>query len=720
MKFCRHFLAAALVALTAQAQSTAPASPVGVLSGGSPFASAPEHVQWDVVAEVAACAPSQPFWVAVRAKIEPPWHIYWINYGDTGEVTNLTWTLPAGWKAGPVQWPTPQRQLFGSLMDYIYEGSVLLLTQITPSADLRPGATVNLQAHVHWMECADVCLVPTDKTLSLDLPTAVRPQTNGEIKPLLEQALAALPQPPAMLNVSAWRQGDELFIGLIPKADATVPAELKDVYFFSADGQTKPAAPQVLQKAAQGWVLALSRIASAPSDAKMLPGVLTVAGSWTTSGTVPALAINPPLADAAPAALAGVVKVPGTAVDLGSLLGILILGFLGGLILNIMPCVFPVLAIKVLGFVKQAGAERRRVVLHGLTYAGGVLASMWTLVGVLLALRAGGAQLGWGFQLQQPAFVLGLAIFFLLFALSLSGVFEIGGSLIGLGSGLTAKDGLGGSFFQGMLAVVVATPCTAPLLAPALGAAFALPTWQALLAFTCIALGLATPYLLLSLFPGLAQRLPRPGAWMETFKQFMAFPLYATVAFLLFTLNGQVSAERFLNVTFALVVVAMAAWFYGRYATPAASRTRRRIGQVGALLLFAAGTVWAYWPAEDLNWEPWSADRVKELQKEGRPIYVDFTARWCVTCRVNKDVVFYSTTRVVDAFNHAHVALLRADLTKPDPLITAELARRGRAAVPLDLLYLPGHAEPIELPSLLTPDIVLDALNGKTVPPATP
>ncbi len=516
-----------------------------------------------------------------------------------------------------------------------------------------------------------------------------------------------------MLDVTAWRQGEMLYLGFTPKASAGVPAQLKDVYFFSADAQAKPAAPQILHAAGPGWVLEMSRSASAPGDAKSLPGVLTVNGSWSNTNTVAALALDPPLADAPPAQFAGVVANPAAPASLVGLLGILALGFFGGLILNIMPCVFPVLAIKVLGFVKQAGAERRRVVLHGLTYAGGVLVSMWALVGVLLALRAGGAQLGWGFQLQQPAFVLGLAIFFLLFALSLSGVFEIGGSLIGLGAELTGRDGLGGSFFQGILAVVVATPCTAPLLAPALGAAFALPVWQAILAFTCIALGLAAPYLVLSLFPALAQRLPRPGAWMETFKQLMAFPLYATVAFLLFTLNGQVSAERFLNISFALVVIALAGWCYGRYATPAASRQVRRMGQVGALLIFAAGTVWAYWPAEDLNWEPWSAARVEELQKEGRPIYVDFTARWCVTCRVNKDVVFYSTNRVVEAFNHAHVALLRADLTKPDALITAELARHGRAAVPLDLLYLPGQTEPIELPSLLTPDIVLEALNGK-------
>jgi thiol:disulfide interchange protein DsbD len=220
----------------------------------------------------------------------------------------------------------------------------------------------------------------------------------------------------------------------------------------------------------------------------------------------------------------------------------------------------------------------------------------------------------------------------------------------------------------------------------------------------------------LSLFPGLARLLPRPGAWMETFRQLLAFPLYATVAFLLYTLAGQVSPERFLNILLGLVLAGLAAWFYGRYATVAATPQRRTVGRVGALLLLAAGAALAYWPIQELDWEPWSSARVAELQKEGRPIYVDFTARWCLTCQVNKDAVFHSTDRVLTEFNHANVAMLRADLTANDPLIVAELARFGRASVPLDLLYLPGHADPVILPSVLTPGIVLDALAGKSAP----
>ncbi|MGA2052960.1 MAG: thioredoxin family protein, partial [Opitutales bacterium] len=394
---------------------------------------------------------------------------------------------------------------------------------------------------------------------------------------------------------------------------------------------------------------------------------------------------------------------------LAGFLNILGLAFLGGLILNVMPCVFPVLGLKILGFVKQAGEERRQVVLHGLVFTAGAVLSLWALVGLLLSLRAAGAQLGWGFQLQDAGFVLGLALFFLLFALSLSGVFEIGGSAIGLGSSLTAKSGLAGSFFQGVLAIVVATPCTAPLLAPALGAAFTLPGPQAFITFTFIALGLASPYLALSLFPGLARWLPRPGAWMETFKQLMAFPLYATVGFLLYVLAGQLSSEKFLDALFALVLAALAAWLYGRYATPAASPARRRFGQVGAALILMSSVALAYWPSSELNWEPWSPQRVAELQSAGRPIYVDFTARWCATCQVNKHIVFGSQA-VRDTLARDHVALLEADWTNRDPAITAELTLYGPPAVPLDLLYLPGHTDPIVLPKILTPDLVLNAL----------
>jgi thiol:disulfide interchange protein DsbD len=332
-------------------------------------------------------------------------------------------------------------------------------------------------------------------------------------------------------------------------------------------------------------------------------------------------------------------------------------------------------------------------------------------------LRAGGAELGWGFQLQSPAFVFALASGLLVFALSLSGVFEVGLSATGVGSTWQSRDGYSGSFFTGVLATVVATPCSAPFLAPALGAALALPVGASFAVFTAVALGLALPYLLLSLFPRAVKILPRPGAWMETFKQFMAFPLYATVAYLVWVLAGQASESALLTALLGLTLVAWAAWLYGRFTAPGASVSRRRFGMSAAVLALAAG-LGIGWPRAaapgDIVWQPWSAEAVAAARAEGRPVYVDFTARWCATCQTNKRVVFGSA-EVRQTFRERGVVALKADWTQRDARIAAELARFGRSAVPFNLVYLPGQAEPQALPELLTPSIVLEALReGKT------
>jgi thiol:disulfide interchange protein DsbD len=379
-----------------------------------------------------------------------------------------------------------------------------------------------------------------------------------------------------------------------------------------------------------------------------------------------------------------------------------------------MPCVFPVLGVKIMGFVNQAGADRKKITLHGLTFTAGVLASFWTLAGALAVLRAGGGELGWGFQLQLPAFVFGLAAVMLVFALSMSGVCEFGGSVMGAGSGLQMQSGYRGSFFTGVLATVVATPCSAPFLAPALGVALVMPMAQAFLVFTTIAIGLSTPYLLLSIFPQAVKMLPRPGAWMETFKQAMAFPLYATAGYLVWVLSAQTTESGSLMVIFGLTTIAMATWLYGRYAGFGAKPASRRIGIYGGLALLATGAILG-WPrapqASEVGCEPWTPARVAELQAAGKPIYVDFTARWCATCQANKKVIFGSE-EVRRRFHNLGVVVLRGDWTNRDPRITAELARWNRSAVPFNLVYLPGRAEPAPLPELLTPGIVLGAFAG--------
>ena len=405
----------------------------------------------------------------------------------------------------------------------------------------------------------------------------------------------------------------------------------------------------------------------------------------------------------------------------GGLAGTLLLAVIGGLILNLMPCVFPVLGLKILGFVNQAGEKRGKVIAHGLVFALGVLLSFWTLAGVLAVLRAGGSQLGWGFQLQSPAFVFVIAAGMLVFALNMSGVFEFGLSATSVGGELQSKSGLAGSFFTGVLATIVATPCSAPFLAPALGAALALSTVQSFAIFTAIAIGLALPYLLLSIFPAAVKVLPRPGAWMETFKQFMAFPLYATVGYLVWVLAGQTGDDGFQNVLFGLVLVAMGVWVYGRWNAPGASAGRARFGLAGLVVLAAAG-LWLGWPqsaaaqsatqasgAPEVVWDKWSPEAVAKLRAEGRIVYVDFTARWCATCQANKKLVFHNT-EVLRYFAEKKIATLRGDWTNQDPQITTELAKYQRSAVPFNQIWLPGKADPILLPELLTPGTVLDAL----------
>jgi thiol:disulfide interchange protein DsbD len=387
-----------------------------------------------------------------------------------------------------------------------------------------------------------------------------------------------------------------------------------------------------------------------------------------------------------------------------------------------MPCVFPVLGIKILGFVNQAGHDKKKVVMHGLVFALGVLLSFWSLATVLAILRAGGDKIGWGFQLQSPAFVFTLACVMLVFAMNMSGVFEFGLSATGVGSDLQMKSGYAGSFFTGVLATVVATPCSAPFLAPALGAALALSTLESFAIFTAIATGLAAPYLLLSIFPQAVKILPRPGAWMETFKQFMAFPLYATVGYLVWVLAGQTTDEGLQNVLFGLVLIALAIWVYGRWNAPGASAGRARFGVAGLVLVAAVG-LWLGWPhnaaarsaaamasgAPEVVWEPWSKEAVAKLRAEGRPIYVDFTARWCATCQANKKLLFHND-EVLRTFAAKKIAALRGDWTNQDPRITAELAAYNRSAVPFNVIWLPGQEAPVILPELLTPGIVLNAL----------
>jgi thiol:disulfide interchange protein len=395
----------------------------------------------------------------------------------------------------------------------------------------------------------------------------------------------------------------------------------------------------------------------------------------------------------------------------------LLFAFIGGLILNVMPCVFPVLGIKIMSVVQQAGEDRRRVLLHGLAYTFGILLCFWALGGLVISLGK-----AWGFQLQSPDFVFGLAAFFLVFALNMAGLFEIGASAVGVGADLQAKQGLSGSFFSGLLATVVATPCSAPFLGPALGFAVTLPALQALLMFSCIGLGLASPFLLLSLVPGLVAKLPRPGAWMESFKQGMSFLLFGTVAFLVWVLTGMIEGQPLLFTLLGLVVIALGCWIYGRWSLPHKPARTRRLAVLLALLALAGGLALG-WPQVEkgapgqagshvengLTWEAWSPEKVADLRAAGQPVYIDFTAKWCLTCQVNKRV--YKVSGLQALIAEKKVVLLKADWTNEDPRITEALSALGKAAVPVNVLYVPGQDAPVLLPELLSVDNVSAALS---------
>jgi len=686
-------------------------------------------VKAELVAPYQSIQPGQTFRVALKLDHDEHWHSYWINPG-TGYPTSLKWKLPEGFKAGPILWPTPHvvKDTRGQVTGNGYEGTAFLFVDITPPANLPAGTPVTLRAKADWLMCSEVCM-PGMADLELTLEVSPdQPAPNMSIARLFNNAQADLARPLEGWTASASRKDATLVFRLTPAAK-NQGQRLGDLHVFDNVGLIDYAAPQTLTEENGTFVLTLPVSKDAPEGVTRFAGIVVPANGWGGTILGKGATFDVELgASAQPSAVSSQPETPKSdsssvlrppSSDSGSLAGTLALAVLGGLILNLMPCVFPVLGIKVLGFVNQAGSDKGKVVKHGLIFTLGVLLSFWALAGLLLALRAGGSQLGWGFQLQSPAFVFGMTAFLLVFALNLSGLFEIGLSATGVGGKLQMQDGYMGSFFTGVLATLVATPCSAPFLAPALGAALALSAGESFLVFTAIALGLSAPYLLLSIFPSAVKILPRPGAWMETFKQLMAFPLYATVGALLWVLAGQTKDNDYalLFIVFGLVLVAMAAWVYGRFAKTA--------GRVVAALLVAGG-IWLGWPREaaaapvtasgySVKWEHWSPEAVTAARAAGRTIYVDFTARWCATCQTNKAAVFTSND-VLAALEKKNVLLLKADWTSRDETITAELAKWNRSAVPFNLIYAPGQDQPTVLPELLTPGIVVEALGKAGAP----
>ena len=682
------------------------------------------HIKAELVAQEAA-VPGGTVYVALRQDIDAGWHTYWRNPGDSGEPTRITWTLPAGWKAGEIVWPTPTRQQIGPLMNYGYSGDVLLPTPIEVPASAKPGQTVKVSAQVLFLVCADIC-IPEEALLTLDLPIAATPQPDATWNGRIARVLADAPKP-AGLSATFSVEGAKLSLAV-----TGAPLEGADVswaWFFPFSGTAiEHARPQIIERGPRGLTLALPAGAdfaqgSAPTT---LEGVLALSGVAyeisATAGAAPpgAAGLGPP---AAPASDSGS---PGLAVAI-------LFALLGGLLLNLMPCVFPILSMKaaaLAGHAHEARAARRQ----GLAYLAGVLATFLALAGALIALKAAGAAVGWGFQLQSPAVVAALAALMLLVALNLSGVFEVGAALQGVGGKLAdGRRGLTGSFMTGVLAVVVAAPCTAPFMGPAMGFALTQSAGVSLLVFAALGLGLAAPFVALSFAPPLLRLLPRPGAWMETLRNLLAFPMYGTAAWLIWVLAQQRGPAGLALGLAAAVVAAFAAWLFGQAQRRERARVTRWIAAV--MLLAAGGLIYglvlvpppapASAPAPDpkraaaadLPSEAWSSGRVAALRAEGRPVFVNFTAAWCVTCQVNEQVAL-STTTVAEALKSSGAVYLKADWTNRDAAIAGALAEHGRAGVPLYLVYGSDGGPPVILPQLLTAGLVAESLARAAVPPA--
>jgi len=675
------------------------------------------HLIAELVARDATVTPGATTYVAVRQKIDKGWHTYWRNSGDSGEATKVVWTLPAGWTAGDIVWPAPQRQPTGPLMNYGYHDEVLLPVPITVPASARPGETVTLKAAAAFLVCEEIC-VPEDAVLSLTLPVA-----DGLAKPdpkwgaAIARTLADAPAP-AGLDAAFAKQGANLALAVT--GAALKDADLSDAYFFPFDSTViDHAKPQAIERGPDGLTLTLT-----PGYAfQEGPGPQAMAGVLSLGGKAYEIAAK---AGALPAGASGL-GAPAKASGGGAALGLPLaaaFAFLGGLILNLMPCVFPILAMKAASLAGHAH-DRRAAQAQGIAFLAGVLTTFLALAGVLIAVRAGGAAVGWGFQLQSPPVVAGLALLMLAVALNLSGVFEVGTSLQGAGSGLASRQGRAGAFFTGALAVVVAAPCTAPFMAPALGWALTQSPPAALTVFLALGLGFAAPFALAAFMPGLLSRLPKPGPWMEGFKKLMAFPMYGTAAWLAWVLAVQAGNIALARVFAAAVVLALAVWLLGAAQRRAAAGGKPfALAGVGAALAITA-TLAAVWPNYDgaasatssaapgatasIPYEAYSPEKLAAARAAGKPVFVNFTAAWCVTCQVNEKVALTSQG-VADAFKATGAVYLKADWTRKDAEIAAELAKHGRAGVPLYLVYGAKGGDGVILPQILTEGLVVRAL----------
>lgn len=670
-------------------------------------------VQPRLVADTTAIVPGKPFRVGLVLEMAEGWHTYWEYGGDAGAPTRIEWELPEGFAVGLIEWPIPQAILEpGDILVYAYKGEVMLIQTLRAPADLPPG-TIELKAKASWLACAEIC-IPGGDDLSLELPVANTAEpTNIALFEKWEARVPATGETPFAVE---WMREGNRIAGKI----AATPG-IEEVQFFPlpSEGQ-RVGHPKVGGSADKGFTIEID-VTGEGSLAGVL-GAKTVEGerAWRvdagpSTGDPSAKAASPSVANADRASVTTAQPTPPD----GSLMGMLLFGFLGGIILNLMPCVLPVISLKIFGFVRQAGQSRRVIFRHGLAFAAGVFAWFLGLAAIIAGIKAGGGTATWAFQFQNPWFILGMATIVFVFALNLFGVFEI--ALPGRATTRMAEagghEGLGGSFFQGVFATLLATPCTAPFLGTALGYAFSQSTGVIFAMFASIAAGMALPYLLLSAQPAWIRFLPKPGTWMERLKQFMGFPLLAALVWLLHVIAGQRGTEGVIATAAFLVCVGLACWLYGIATQPAATGRSRIVSLVVAALAVIGGG-WLFiggmfvQRVDRIPWEPYSKARVDELLAKGKPVFIDFTADWCLTCKFNESAAI-DKPAVRELIRKRSIVPIKADWTNQNPEITAALQAFGRVGVPFYVYYPAGDAKnPVTFPELLTESIVLEKLSA--------
>jgi thiol:disulfide interchange protein len=670
------------------------------------------HTQAQLILAADSVKPGDTVLAGVHLKMDPGWHTYWKNPGSAGMTTKIVWQLPTGVTAGDIQWPLPEKLPPDEVITYAYENEVVLLVPLKLAADLKPGPLA-LKAKVSWLECKEQC-IPAGGDVEATLNVGSDTKASADAA-LLKLWQSRTPRVDKLFSFQVhWDKktnDDErsLVIAGTPSAADVLPVEKAEFFPYASDDFEIQGATEKLPTSS-GFALrkAVKKFSQWPTN---ISGVVVITGNGQTNG----FEMNEPVTEGAAQASASVAAPAVAGSEPGhSLVTMLLYAFIGGLILNIMPCVLPVIALKILGFVGEARNDPRRVRNLGIVYTLGVLVSFLVLAGTVIALKAAGHKVGWGLQFSNPHFIVALTILVFLVALNLFGVFEVmlGGRTMGAAGELASRHGVAGAFFNGILATMLATPCTAPFLSIALGFAFAQSTAIILLIFLSVGLGLALPYLVLSFQPAWLKFLPKPGAWMEKFKILMGFPMLATGVWLLTLASGSSDKGTMLSLGLFLVALAMAAWIWGEFV----QRGTKRKGLAAAvsILVLICGGAFAF-PmtrgADQIQWQPWSSAAVAQAQSQGHPVLVDFTADWCLTCQVNKKVAI-EVPSVRAKLKQIGAVNLVGDYTRQPDAITDELQRFKRAGVPLVLVF-PGkpNAEPVVLPEVLTSGTVLSALD---------